>query len=1123
VKNVKNINSRKLVEPLRRNLGVIIDLVFLILIGFALFRYVIPTPDSLTLGDDATLWAHYVSLLSQNLPLPTWDSCCSGGYPVAGIPFFLLLPASIAARFGIGAVASLNDSFMLFFILLGISVYYLARRLKAPRVIAVIMPLLVLSTNTQWNATIWGGSYDRFFSLPLLFFTVGATFRMVNGNNVRKRDYVFTVTTWTLTLLSNLHIAVPTMLLATVLLVLSPDSFKAGLRRLVRVLIPSLTITAWYWTGILQHLLVVNGQYAFQYNLTPNQYSWLVVPGGTWQPTLNYAYLPLIASSAAVVILARTRGDTRFLRAEKVLIAGLSTLMIYYLVEGWIPQLWAFLPRFESTFDSVASIGYMAAILLATLTGSITLRPKPVTIDGGMTRRNHCHTVLRAVFPSTIMANMTRGNYYHTVLKVVFLSTIIANAVLVIPSIQPVNWNTFNQTLDQATCGTINCSSANYQDYRLATTGRTLTRWFPLLHPDIQITGIRSAILDSRPGYSSWFDNVVLYRGDLNKTGSLYVEDQPGAYQPFYMDSPTNVATTIFWLDWLGARNAILLPDFQPSLGTMGIYDHSSYLNTILNGDYKYRVYGFSSALSGPIAQETNASTVGFLMGSQQSSTDWKMLLASLSYLGLGPSYVIPLIVNPGNLESVPINSLITDWNGYIQNQESIHHLTQRGVRVLLVGVTKTQQDTLPVSNNMIAMNETLSEIVSLGPSGSYLLTQSLLPGLYSYQTALIRTAPFNATQFEPQPGNWSLSQLINTNSTLTAEGDIMQLSVNLANASSRGQTNIMTQLPTEFFLPQTSVSLQVKSNVDLRIGLVFPSGINHLAYDTTVQKNNWTMLNVPARQFDEWGYPNDTFNATSQFVLVFNIPPNAPPAQILIRGTSIRMNQFFVYRNSSPVENSGLTLLKFNGTGTGDANITLSIGDLFGAYMTSNPTSVSTVVPLASFVDASTRIASFDAVISSENLGSNITLLSPVKLTQTTITAKWPSADSAIMTNLVPAFRGVLWKETDSPNWVISTVDQKNNPLPVNYYSAGPGMIYIPITANAKTVSAKYTADSRFTLLVVTPLLLFLVALWGATYLKIRTQEDAKTQQDHASKIENRSRSKGTISHLLIRLSRMR
>src|SRR6266581_448224 len=129
-------------------------------------------------------------------------------------------------------------------------------------------------------------------------------------------------------------------------------------------------------------------------------------------------------------------------------------------------------------------------------------------------------------------------------------------------------------------------------------------------------------------------------------------------------------------------------------------------------------------------------------------------------------------------------------------------------------------------------------------------------------------------------------------------------------------------------------------------------------------------------------------------------------------------MNQFFVYRNSSPVENSGLTLLKFNGTGTGDANITLSIGDLFGAYVTSNPTSVSTVVP-------------------------------------------WASADSAIMTNLVPAFRGVLWKETDSTNWVISTVDQKNNPLPVNYYSAGPGMIYIPITANAKTVSAKYTADS--------------------------------------------------------------
>src|SRR5207248_9844304 len=99
------------------------------------------------------------------------------------------------------------------------SVYYFGRSVGSDRIVAFSTSILAWSTNAYWNLTIWGGAYDRAFTIPLLFIAVGATYRyasQVNYGGRSTREYWLCLAAWTLVYLGDVFVAIAGTLLTVI-------------------------------------------------------------------------------------------------------------------------------------------------------------------------------------------------------------------------------------------------------------------------------------------------------------------------------------------------------------------------------------------------------------------------------------------------------------------------------------------------------------------------------------------------------------------------------------------------------------------------------------------------------------------------------------------------------------------------------------------------------------------------------------------------------------------------------------------------------------------------------------------------------------------------------------------
>lgn len=1041
----------------------IIDCMIVSFVGLLIFWKVVGLPGTRVYGDDATLWVYAISLLAREFPYPIWDPYIFGGYVPLGFGPTVLLPGAMAVKLGLNPNYALNYSFLIFFLLIGLSVYYLAREVGAPRIISIGLSILSWLPNTIWNGTIWGASYDRIFSVPLFFFAIGITYHFVSrwhheavslskiSGIVLSRGYAIVLLVWIATLLGNVYIAIGTMAVLSVMVLLSFKRITMGFTILVSLLIPALAVTSWQWGRILFHIMDSWARFPKVMHVVPMEFSQLYISGKTWEQTLTYSYMPLITLSLAIGAVAHWKKISTN-RPFKALLISVSLWLTFWFITGWIPPLYQYFPRFFATYDSVLHFGLLSIIFMAAFSSFLKHDMAPVVVRS----RDMGSVELNVRVPKP-----WREPQHWISLGVLLL--ILTNSFVVIPSIAPVDWTPLHTDIDKTITDNINFSDPSLSQYRLAITGRAITRWFNTFHENVSITGGRFFPINDRPDYVSWFDNVVFYRGDLNNLNGIYIEDNPGPLQTFYFDDVNNVATTLFWLDWLGAKEVILFPFLYPESGTVSIYDRSSFVQSHASSKYGYPVHFISSSYSGPVAVETNAKITGFFMSGNNATSNYKLLLASLSYLGLGPSYVIPVLLNKNNFSDIYLDVLVTDHKTYSENKERMGSLTNKGVKILILntaGVVKNQNTS--VESTVLELDSTLADVVSRGPSGSYELVNALFPDIIKDEMTAHLQSSQPAVHINVTPKNWNVTYKINASPSLVEANGSLQVSVKSANLTQHAQADITYSFPKIFDSSDLKVTLQVKSDARFQMSLVLmpvATRDNILVYDVSVPADEWTNISLNGAQFG-WKYQQGDLDKVIGFTVVFNLPLNAPQVNFEVRNVSIDFGQAVVYKLPGSVGNNAIRFLRFNGTAP--EGLELNIGPSHGPYMHIGamprrpiPKGV-TVIPLTSAVG---KQGSFDEVLMNKNIGDNINIISLIKPDSRSLTFLWNGGGNGVINGLDGKYKGVIWKETFSPNWRIELKgNSTTHGLETSGLYAGPELLYIPLPDNdVETISMHY------------------------------------------------------------------
>src|SRR6266702_3360023 len=225
-----------------------------------------PTP----FGDDAIYYIGTVKALTSNFPFLAWDPHVFAGYmPAIGLSWLTFLAPFVLARIGLDAISSFHLSFVAVFLLFGLAVYYSARSVGSDRTVSFSMSILAWSTNAYWNNAIWGGAYNRAFTVPFMILAMGATYRYassLNSDRLLVRGYWICLAAWTLTYLGDVFLAITGTAIGSIFLLFSAGTMNivSGLKRVGLVFLPAVGLTLWQWVPILLQDLTV-GPYRNQY------------------------------------------------------------------------------------------------------------------------------------------------------------------------------------------------------------------------------------------------------------------------------------------------------------------------------------------------------------------------------------------------------------------------------------------------------------------------------------------------------------------------------------------------------------------------------------------------------------------------------------------------------------------------------------------------------------------------------------------------------------------------------------------------------------------------------------------------------------------------------------------
>jgi len=197
-------------------------------IGFLIASILGFLQDPSPAGDDAFYYVGMTKALVSAFPYLAWDPHLFAGYvPTIGLSWMTFSVPAALVGLGLDAISAFHVSFVGAFLLFGLSIFYFARSVGSGKMFAFSMVILAWSTNAYWNNAIWGGAYNRVFTVPFMFFALGATYRYashVNLGEAKSREYLLCLGAWVLTYLGDVFISIAASVPGALFLLLSAGS-----------------------------------------------------------------------------------------------------------------------------------------------------------------------------------------------------------------------------------------------------------------------------------------------------------------------------------------------------------------------------------------------------------------------------------------------------------------------------------------------------------------------------------------------------------------------------------------------------------------------------------------------------------------------------------------------------------------------------------------------------------------------------------------------------------------------------------------------------------------------------------------------------------------------------------
>jgi len=206
-------------------------------------------------------------------------------------------------------------------------------------------------------------------------------------------------------------------------------------------------------------------------------------------------------------------------------------------------------------------------------------------------------------------------------------------------------------------------------------------------------------------------------------------------------------------------------------------------------------------------------------------------------------------------------------------------------------------------------------------------------------------------------------------------------------------------------------------------------------------------------------------FGVSQDLNLAVNLPPGESDVSVRLSNVSIAASAYSISTLPTALPMKGDGILQYNATVRGVGLINQSNASTAVLNLSGN--APSSIITLSSLSGGQTG-EQYDRIIT---IGGSGTAAPTVGLFSQSpwspIHEDWTTNQNMVASSIPQGFRGLLWKETNSPLWKFEpTTGVPAGPLA--YYYAGPGMMYIPMPAYSAGIKATFLSINPESVLLI-------------------------------------------------------
>jgi len=609
-------------------------------------------------GDDAYTHVGKVLFLLRNFPNVNWYPYWYLGFDVfRGYPatFYIVLAIThILTRVSVPSI--MVAYFFLSMVLLGVGIYEFSRLLYLPRSISVGLAIMTLLFPVSWAWTVTGGAYIRSFALPFFIVSISIayyhTVRINSGKDDLRLSFA-AASVLAFTILLHQMVAFFTFITTILFYGLAVRGMKQKMKTLFRVFIPVCGLVAWTYLPMFEDF--ITSEEAMINEISYESIERLLI---IYNPVL----VPLVLTSVVAFCLVLKKHKPSMSKERSAVVLVFLVLSLYFFLFGWVPM-----PRslyIMAAYDYRNWLGFSLSMFLIGVLGLLYdfFEPHPPKLRLPALRR------YERLF-----------NYFLVVSLVVAVSTalVVSLPELVVYNVNPGDPQSFiyyfRNDVDQIV-------KQLPENYRLAFITRRIFAFQYLVFPNLEATGGRQ-VGQLHPFYNSIFSERVFYRyfGEAEK---YYSEEQPAMRSKVpYMES--NFYSSMFWLDWFGARGVIIGP-WEAHTVTFHEYTlRPQFFEIFESGDTIFAKYGDSS----PITVSPDAPTLGIVVSGNSDEQFYSEALIILGEINLNSQSVIPLKLTTADLNKNLqfVNNLLVSPAIYADHKTLLDDYASNGGHLIIM------------------------------------------------------------------------------------------------------------------------------------------------------------------------------------------------------------------------------------------------------------------------------------------------------------------------------------------------------------------------------------------------------------------------------------------------------